>query len=312
MAPPPISPASLMVWCGERNGRVPTSPRESSSTPATLWMRVVSMASSSDIGGRIVGMRLASIVFPAPGGPMKIMLWLPAQATSSARLAACCPRTSRISTAYCAASASIEPRVHAHRRERFRRIDQIHGLRQRFHGEDVDAFDHGRLARVRLRHHHGLDPVLARRQRRRKRAAHRAHAAIERQFAQENILIEALAEKRSLAAQNPKRHRQIERRTFLANVGGRQIHGDALQGKIEAAILQRGLDAFAAFLHRDVRQAHDVEIARASRADVHLHLDQVGVDAKHRGAECFEVHMSTDVTSSGRRKSNPISIYSPE
>jgi hypothetical protein len=29
-------PASLMVWCGERNGRVPTSPRLSSNSPETL------------------------------------------------------------------------------------------------------------------------------------------------------------------------------------------------------------------------------------------------------------------------------------
>lgn len=45
-----------------------------------------------------------AVVFPAPGGPMKRMLWPPAQATSRARFAACCPCTSRTSTAYCAAS----------------------------------------------------------------------------------------------------------------------------------------------------------------------------------------------------------------
>ena len=43
-----------MVWCGDRKGRVPTKPRDASSTPATLWMRVVSIASSSDIGGMMV------------------------------------------------------------------------------------------------------------------------------------------------------------------------------------------------------------------------------------------------------------------
>jgi hypothetical protein len=35
------------------------------------------MASSSDIGGRIVGMRLANMVFPAPGGPINKMLCPP-------------------------------------------------------------------------------------------------------------------------------------------------------------------------------------------------------------------------------------------
>ena len=39
-------------------------------------------------------MRLASMVLPEPGGPIIRMLWPPAEATSSARLAVCWPRTS--------------------------------------------------------------------------------------------------------------------------------------------------------------------------------------------------------------------------
>ncbi len=118
-------------------------------------------------------------------------------------------------------------------------------------------------------------------------SAHRAHLPIQRKLAQKNILIELLAEERALAAQNRKRHRQIERRTFLANVGGRQIDGDALKRKLVAAIFQRGLDAFAAFLHGNVRQADNIEIAGLARADVHLDLHEVGVNAKHSGAVVF-------------------------
>ena len=61
-------------------------------------------------------------------------------------------------------------------------------------------------------------------------------------------------------------------------------------GKVEAAILQRGLDALAAFLDGDVGQADDVEVAHAARANVHLDFDEVGVDSKHGGAERFEEH----------------------
>ena len=35
----------------------------------TLWMRVTSIASARDSGGRIDGSRRASIVLPTPGGP---------------------------------------------------------------------------------------------------------------------------------------------------------------------------------------------------------------------------------------------------
>jgi hypothetical protein len=43
--------------------------------PATLWMRVVSMASARVMAGRIVVSRRASIDLPAPGGPSKSTLW---------------------------------------------------------------------------------------------------------------------------------------------------------------------------------------------------------------------------------------------
>jgi hypothetical protein len=104
--PPPISPASEMVWCGERNGRCVTSPCSASSTPATEWILVVSSASSKLSGARIDGSRLASMVFPEPGGPIIRMLWPPAAATSSARLATCCPRTSLKSKGKCCISFS--------------------------------------------------------------------------------------------------------------------------------------------------------------------------------------------------------------
>jgi hypothetical protein len=38
-----------------------------------------------------VGIRLASMVLAAPGGPISRILWLPARATSNARFAAICP-----------------------------------------------------------------------------------------------------------------------------------------------------------------------------------------------------------------------------
>src|SRR5262245_40659815 len=40
-----------------------------------IWMRVVSRLSSNVMGGKMVGMRLASMVLPAPGGPTRSMLW---------------------------------------------------------------------------------------------------------------------------------------------------------------------------------------------------------------------------------------------
>src|SRR5262245_28758982 len=73
--PLPISPASEMVWWGARNGRVVTNAVRAPVRPATLWIRVVSMASARVIAGRMVVSRRASIDLPAPGGPSKRTLW---------------------------------------------------------------------------------------------------------------------------------------------------------------------------------------------------------------------------------------------
>jgi hypothetical protein len=63
---PPISPASEIVWWGARNGRVVTNAVRSPVSPATRWMRVVSIASGRGIAGSIVVSRRASIDLPAP------------------------------------------------------------------------------------------------------------------------------------------------------------------------------------------------------------------------------------------------------
>src|SRR3954468_8533363 len=57
-------------------------------------MRVISTASSNVGAGRMPGSLRASIVLPAPGGPIIRRLWPPAAAISSARGASGCPRTS--------------------------------------------------------------------------------------------------------------------------------------------------------------------------------------------------------------------------
>src|SRR5438552_336637 len=102
--PPPRSAASEMEQWGARTGRLVTSGRPSR-RPATLWIIVTSIASSSASGGRIDGRRRASMVLPEPGGPMSSTLWPPAAATSRARRACACPRTSARSPAASGAAA---------------------------------------------------------------------------------------------------------------------------------------------------------------------------------------------------------------
>jgi hypothetical protein len=103
--------------------------------------------------------------------------------------------------------------------------------------------------------------------------------------------IENLAEERSLAAQNSKRHRQIECGTFLANVRRRKIYRNNLaEGEIKAAIAHRRLYAFTAFFDGNVRQADNAETTLKARTDIYFDFDEVCVDAEYGCAECIEKH----------------------
>ncbi len=108
--PPPTSPGEEMVWCGARKGRRTTSGSPGGSSPATLWMRVISIASSRVSGGMMPGSRRASMVLPAPGGPVMSTLCAPATAISSARLTPSCPMMSEKSASPAGAAASSASR----------------------------------------------------------------------------------------------------------------------------------------------------------------------------------------------------------
>ena len=76
-----------------------TSGRPGGSSPATLYTRVTSTASSMVSAGMMLGRRRASMVLPAPGGPLMSTLWPPATAISSTRFTVACPMMSAKSCA---------------------------------------------------------------------------------------------------------------------------------------------------------------------------------------------------------------------
>ena len=67
--PPPNNPALLIEWCGARNGRKSDGISSFINIPAVEYILIVSMNSSNDNSGMIVGIRLAIIDFPDPGDP---------------------------------------------------------------------------------------------------------------------------------------------------------------------------------------------------------------------------------------------------
>ena len=181
--------------------------------------------------------------------------------------------------------------VHGGRGEGLGRIDQVGGLREGFDGEDADAFDDGGFFGIGFGDDDVFDSLFAGGDGSGESAAHGAHAAVERELAEKNVIGEGLAEKCALAAEEAEGDGQIESGALFAHVRGSKVHSHGLiAGIIEAAVFQRGLHALVAFLDGDVWQTDNVEISLLAGADVDLDLDEIGFDAVDRGAVGFEEH----------------------
>ena len=122
-------------------------------------------------GGRMPGSRRASIVLPAPGGPIISRLWPPAAATSSARRAKSLPaQVSEVQRH----APPVGRRCRGWRRRRpslARQVEQRDRLGERAHRQQAQPIDHG-----------GFGGVAARQQQRRRaapagRGGNRQHAA---------------------------------------------------------------------------------------------------------------------------------------
>ena len=80
-------------------------------------------------------------------------------------------------------------------------------------------------------------------------------------------------------------------RAFLGQIGGRQIDGDALERQRQADGGQRCPHPLAAFGHRLVGKADNVELPATGIADMHLHIDFPGFDAlKGDGIDVRDSH----------------------
>ena len=255
--PPPRSAASEIVQCGARTGRAVDERRGRRAGPATLWIAVTSIASSSVSGGRIDGRRRASMVFPEPGGPSSSTLWPPAAATSSARLACAWPRTSARSPAATARVGEQRVGVDAGRRERRLAAEVARRPRRA-------SRRRRRAARRRAPPRRRWPPGRGARRGRAARAAAaigsaprtRVHAAVEPELAEHApAATDRGAAASPSAARMPSAIGRSNARALLADAGRREVHGDAALRVVEAGVAERGADAVARLAHGAVGQA---------------------------------------------------------
>ena len=81
-----------------------------------------------------------------------------------------------------------------------------------------------------------------------------------------------------VASRKRQRDRQVERRALLAQVGRREVHGDAPRGELVGRVDDRGAHPLPALLHRGVGQSDDAEGRRGGH-DVGLDHHRVTLEA---------------------------------
>jgi hypothetical protein len=122
-------------------------------------------------------------------------------------------------------------------------------------------------------------------------AAHGTHAPVEGQFAHEHRSLVHLWRDGARGGQDADGDGNVEGGPVLAQVGWRQIHGDATERVLESAVLDGAANADAAFLHAGIRQAHDVAAGQPVR-HVHFDVDGGGLDAENGCGKYVSKHMA--------------------
>ena len=112
-------------------------------------------------------------------------------------------------------------------------------------------------------------------------AANGADGARERELAEQGNALERRARDLAESGERGDGDGQIEGRAGLAQVGRREVHGDAVLGHEDAELPERRADAHAALADGAVGQADHLEPAWSARA---RHLDPHGssVEAEER------------------------------
>ncbi len=171
-------------------------------------------------------------------------------------------------------------------------LRMVHQLHQGGGGDDVQRLPSpGGLAAVGRRADDAA-LVFQRLHRRRQHTGNGRDGPVQRQLAHADEAAREIRRQHAHGGEQRQGDGQVVVRTFLRQVGRREVDGNALCRQRQPGGGKRGADALAAFGHRLVRQADDGEGGHAA-ADVHLHIHQCGIYAVegHRGGARDHEHL---------------------
>jgi hypothetical protein len=181
-----------------------------------------------------------------------------------------------------AAAIPAGPASAGHRADLPLAVQVLDGVVEGGDGNHVDPGHHAGFGGIAGGHEERREPFPARVQGHRQHAAHRAHAGVQRQLSHHERALEPAGFDQPGRAEDADRGRQVEGGAFLAEIGGGEVDGDALDRELEARVVDGGAHPVAALANGRVGEADRAE-GRQARCDVHLDEDGGGLDAAERG-----------------------------
>jgi hypothetical protein len=186
---------------------------------------------------------------------------------------------------------SIVPRWMRRRRSIAVRVDSrakrrriVQGRNRLIEGADgvqLQPFNDRSFRAIRTRQEQAIEALPARGGSNRKNPSGGVNAAVERQLAEQQHIVDMTSRQDTARRQYPEGNRQVERGACLADVGRRQVDRDAVFREFKPGISNRAADAIATFTDGGIRKADHRE-ARKSERNVHFHIHGRGFDAEHR------------------------------
>ena len=161
-------------------------------------------------------------------------------------------------------------------------VQELHDLGQMTQTEDLKILDDGGLGGVLRRDEQVLDAALLRAYGNGEDATDGSQAAIEREFADQEIGF-GIADG-AHGAKDGCGHWQIEACTLFADVGRGQVDSYGTGGIAKARVDESGFDAFPALLDGRVGHANGDEVALGAAAPhIHFHVNEMSVNAIDSG-----------------------------
>ena len=175
------------------------------------------------------------------------------------------------------------------RRSKFRGSAQkVDDVGKTIDSVDSEIVDHGGFGGIVARHYHAFEALPARLYGHGQHAAHGAHAAVERQFAHNDVVRQGWSCYYFSSYEGGYGDRQIVGGSLFTNVGRRHVDSHRLSGQPVARLFECRAHPFMAFLDSSVRQTYYAVVY--TPVDYSFDRHYYGINAADGGSVGFDEH----------------------